>query len=167
MILDISNRLKVLREHLGLSQREFSNKINIGQSTLAMFETGQRIPRDIHISQICSIFSVNENWLRYGQGEMFVQPESLSLDEYAAKNNLTELELDIIKGYMELDSDIRKVIISHFKSIFDKHSEITATKEEDPETIINNEVESYRKELEAELKGEISSVSEDIRESSS
>lgn len=164
---DINSRVKELREALKLNQEEFGNAIGLSKSGISNIENGIRNVTEKHIKLICHEFPVSENWLRYGQGEMFVQPETLSLDEYAAKNNLTELELDIIKGYMELDSDIRKVIISHFKSIFDKHSEITATKEEDPETIINNEVESYRKELEAELKGEISSVSEDIRESSS
>lgn len=150
----MNERLKELRNLLGLNQREFSAKINIGQSTLAMLETGQRALKDIHISQICSVFNVNEEWLRYGQGEIFIEPETFSLDEYAKKRNLTALELDIIKGYLELDSDIRQHLISHFKSIFDRHSEIAATKED----YIDREVENYRRELEAEQKGETSLV---------
>lgn len=157
--MNINDRIKELREYLGLSQREFSNRINIGQSTLAMFETGQRVLKDIHISQICSEFSINEEWLRNGKGDIFIQASEFSLNEYAEKNNLSELEFDILKGYMELDSDVRKKVLSHFKSIFDKH-EVAATKED----YIDEELENYRLELEAELKGEISSALEDVKD---
>lgn len=34
---------------------------------------------------ICREFNVNEFWLRTGEGEMFIQPETFSLDEYAKK----------------------------------------------------------------------------------
>lgn len=74
------------------------------------------------ISDICREYSVNEEWLRYGKGEIFVQPDTFSLDEYAKKNNLTDLELDIIKGYMELDSNLRQSLMSYLKSIFDSRN---------------------------------------------
>lgn len=150
----VNERVRELRDFLGFNQIDFSKKINIGQSTLAMFETGQRALKDIHIAQICSIFNVSEDWLRYGKGEMFVQADSFSLDEYAKRNNLTDLEFDIVKGYISLDSDVRQNVITQFQAIFDKHSEIAATKEDS----IDQEVESYRHELQAEQKGRILSV---------
>lgn len=64
----MDKQLKKIREHFGLSQRDFAKKINIGASTLALFETGDRIPKDIHIKRICDEFNVNESWLRTGEG---------------------------------------------------------------------------------------------------
>ena len=145
---------------MGLSQEEFGKKINLSKPTISAFETQTRNMNDRVINDICSEFSVNEDWLRYGKGEMFIQPDTFSLDEYAKQNNLSSLELDILKGYMALDSNVRKEIMSHFKAIFGKHSEVTATKEED---YIEQEIENYRLELEAELKGVTLPVSEDIK----
>lgn len=67
----INERIRSLRDFYGLNQREFAKKIDVGASTLAMFETGQRIPKDIHISRMCSEFNISEDWLRSGEGEMF------------------------------------------------------------------------------------------------
>lgn len=81
----MKERIKLLREHLALNQREFSARINISQPTLALMEKGQRAIRDIHVAQICSEFNINENWLRTGEGKMFLAIETFSLDEQAKK----------------------------------------------------------------------------------
>lgn len=165
----MNERLREIRASIGLSQREFSEEINIGQSTLAMLENGQRNLKDIHISQICNTFNVSEEWLRTGEGEMFIKADTFSLDDYAKKNNLTELEFDIIRGYMDLDSDTRQNLMNYFKSIFNKHSEVAVAKDkvvQNDEDDIEKELEAYRLELEAEKKARILSVSEDIEEKS-
>lgn len=154
----MNERLRNIRNSLELSQREFSDKINVGQSTLAMLENGQRNLKDIHISQICTAFDVNEEWLRTGVGEMFIRSDTFSLDEYAKKSDLSELETDIIKAYISLDSNVRQDIMTSLKSIFDKHSEVSIAKDDEDDT--EKELEFYRLELEAEKKGITSSVSE-------
>lgn len=53
----------------GKNQRDFASSIKIGQSTLAMFETGQREPKEIHIEQICNKYEINSEWLLTGKGE--------------------------------------------------------------------------------------------------
>lgn len=68
--MEIGERIRKIRETEGLSQRVFSSSIKIGQSTLAMFEKGQREPKSIHIEQICSKYNISEEWLRTGKGEM-------------------------------------------------------------------------------------------------
>lgn len=68
----MNERLKKIREYTGLSQKEFSERIHVGSSTLAMFETGNRKIKDIHISTICTEFGINENWFRTGEGDMLI-----------------------------------------------------------------------------------------------
>lgn len=116
----INERLKTIRESLKLTQREFSSKINIGQSTLTQLENGQRSIKDIHISQVCSTFNVNENWFRNGEGDMF--NAEISLDDFARMNNISELELDIIRVYMRLDQETRNKFISEMSKVFNKHN---------------------------------------------
>lgn len=68
--MTIGDRIKKVRESVDKNQRDFASSIKIGQSTLAMFENGQREPKEIHIEQICSKYDINDDWLRDGVGEM-------------------------------------------------------------------------------------------------
>lgn len=69
----MNERLKELRKELKLTQQEFADKLNIKRGTMANYEIGRNEPIDAVISLICREFNVNEEWLRNGTGEMFVQ----------------------------------------------------------------------------------------------
>lgn len=75
------------------------------------------------ILSICREFNVNETWLRTGEGKMFVQPDTFSMDEYAKKNNLTPLELEIMKCYMEFEPAVQENIIAILRCILKKYPE--------------------------------------------
>ncbi len=66
------HRLKELRKALDLTQVEFAQRIGFVQSSLAMLEQGKRNLNEMHIKLICAAFGVREQWLRTGEGEMFV-----------------------------------------------------------------------------------------------
>lgn len=119
--MNMNNRVKEVRKTLGLTQVEFGRKIAVAQGYMTSLESGYRELTEKLIKLICLEFSVNEDWLRYGKEEMFIQSELFSLDSYAKKNNITSLEFDIIKGYIELDRDTRNSLIAHFKTIFERH----------------------------------------------
>ena len=74
----VNERIKELRSRLGLTQEEFSSKIGLSRNFIAQIETGTKKPSDRTIFDICEKFNVNEDWLRTGNGEMFVE---LSKDE--------------------------------------------------------------------------------------
>ena len=67
----MQNQIKELRSHVGLNQTDFGARIGVRQSTIAGWETGQRIPPDSAIVSICREFHVDEHWLRTGNGKMF------------------------------------------------------------------------------------------------
>ncbi len=67
----MNERLKALRKHLGLTQKEFAEKLNIKRGAIANYEIGRNEPIDAVVSLICDKFNVNEKWLREGTGEMF------------------------------------------------------------------------------------------------
>lgn len=68
----MGDRIKALRQSLGLTQQEFAEKIGIKRGAIANYEIGRNIS-DVVINSICMTFNVNERWLRTGEGEMFVQ----------------------------------------------------------------------------------------------
>lgn len=66
------NRLKRLRKELDMTQQDFSDKIGVSRSNIGKYETGISEPSSAVISLICREFNVNENWLRTGEGDMFL-----------------------------------------------------------------------------------------------
>lgn len=111
---EMHERIKQLRKELDLTQQRFADRIGIKRNTIATYESGRNEPIDAVVSLICKEFNVNEDWLRYGTGSMFVETDTFSLDEFAKSHNATELELEILKSYFELDIKTRQAILSLF-----------------------------------------------------
>ncbi|MFQ9544998.1 MAG: helix-turn-helix domain-containing protein [Clostridium sp.] len=155
----MNERLKLLRSTLKLTTREFAKVINLSGGAITNMEKGVRNITDRVISDICREFNVNEEWLRDGKGEMFIEPDTFSLDEYLKQRKVSELEADIVKAYFDIPFDKRQELIENFKTNLIKKEKINETS-----CTIDEEVEAYRKELEAEQKGKISSASESQKE---
>ncbi len=112
----MNERIKELRKTLNLNQTEFGNRIGVKQSSVAGYETGVRVPLDSIIVSICREFNVNKTWLETGKGEMFVPPDTFSLDDFARARGATDLEIEIIRAYFDLDPNLRKAVVSSFKN---------------------------------------------------
>ena len=69
----MKDRIRLLRHTLGLTQQKFADKLGIKGNAISQYESGRNAPIDAVISLICREFNVNEEWLRTGNGEMFVQ----------------------------------------------------------------------------------------------
>lgn len=69
----MKERLKKLRKTLDLTQQEFADKLKVPRNTIGGYEVGKSNPSDAAVNNICNIFNVNEDWLRTGSGEMFIE----------------------------------------------------------------------------------------------
>lgn len=96
----MDERIKQLRKALGLTQQAFADKLKIKRNTIAKYETGRGEPIDAVVALICREFNVNENWLRAGEGEMFIK-KSRDVE-------IAEFMGDILKG----EPDFRRRLIS-------------------------------------------------------
>ena len=165
--MDINSRLKFLRKDtLKLTQAKFGEKIGLKSTAIGQMESKDRNVTDRTVLLICNEFNVNEEWLRYGTEPMFIEPDTFSLDEFLKQKNATDIEIDIIKTYFNMPEDLRNGLVDYFKNhILSKiRNDLAATKEEENTNSIDYEVEAYRKELESEQKGLISSVSENSKD---
>lgn len=102
-----------------MNQADFSSALGIGQSTLAMMEVGKREISDRHIKTICAIFNVNEEWLRDGIGEMFVETDKSVISTLATEYDLDALDQKIVECYLNLGTLQRKVIKDYLRSLVD------------------------------------------------
>lgn len=67
----MNKRIALIRKEMGLNQQTFADRIGLTKNFVSLVETGNRAPSDRTISDICREFSINETWLRTGEGEMF------------------------------------------------------------------------------------------------
>lgn len=111
----MNERLRVLREDMKLSRAAFGEKLGVSGDVINNLERGRVEIKDHIIKLICAEYSVNEKWLRSGDESMYVQPDSFSLDDFVKSKGATGLELEIVKTYFELDPEIRKAAMEHFK----------------------------------------------------
>lgn len=117
----MNERIKKLRKVLDLTQQEFADRIGIKRNSFANYETGRNTPIGAIIVSICREFNVNEDWLRTGEGEMFI--EMSYNDEIAQFVGQVMGEEDdsfkkrLISGLAALDDDGWKVLENFLDSI--------------------------------------------------
>lgn len=68
----IRDRILFLLKKKEITKTEFASKLNITQAYVSKITNRGAIPSDRLIEDICEKFAVNEEWLRTGEGEMFV-----------------------------------------------------------------------------------------------
>jgi transcriptional regulator with XRE-family HTH domain len=67
----INRRIKEIRLALHLSQAKFASMVASSASYLSRVESAEKVVNERLIKLVCGAFSVNETYLRYGEGEMF------------------------------------------------------------------------------------------------
>jgi transcriptional regulator with XRE-family HTH domain len=113
--MTVNQRVRYFRtEIVKMSQRAFAKCIGMKQTSISSLENGSVSSQTI--KALCLAFNLNEDWLRYGTEPMYVEEPTFSLDDFVKQNHATDLELEIMKAYFELDPDLRKAVIDHFKN---------------------------------------------------
>lgn len=123
----MNGRIKELRKVLDLTQQEFADRIGMKRNTVANYETNRNEPSNSVVSLICRQFNVNENWLRTGEGDMFIkmdradmlmkwagsvlrdEDESFKIRFINMLMNMTETEWSLLeKKVLELFAETKK-----------------------------------------------------------
>lgn len=124
-------RLVALRKENKLTQAEFAARINLSHSNYTKMEQGVRNITDRTIADICREFNVNEDWLRYGTGEMrkphkdidsILNTELATLlrDEDDFVKECTVLAIDILR---RMDDEQRQWLKNRLKKMVEGFSE--------------------------------------------
>ena len=98
----MNSRLKEIRLKLRLSQKKFGDKMFLSQDQISLLENGKRNITDRTLNYICRTFNVNEEWLKYGHGEMFIDP--------VANIDASEDVRELVKKILSLSEEDRRPI---------------------------------------------------------
>ena len=66
-------RVKEIRKKLNLTLEKFGLKLGVGKTAISKIEKNENTLTEQMFKSICREFNVNEEWLRNGTGEMFIE----------------------------------------------------------------------------------------------
>src|SRR5574341_788944 len=92
------NRIRQVRELLGMNQLEFSNKLDLGQVALSRYETEQRQPERETIIKIAKLADASLDWLLTGRGWMCVPHNSQQAENWVLER-IGQIQKIIIVTY--------------------------------------------------------------------
>lgn len=114
----MNNRIKEVRMRRGFNQEEFANRLGVTKSAVSGYETGRRIPTEAIIRSICREFQVNEEWLRFGKGEMDSLVTFEAIREIDKAFNLNNFEAAFLERYFYLSKDERQEFCDYLINLF-------------------------------------------------
>ncbi|MEG2177003.1 MAG: helix-turn-helix transcriptional regulator, partial [Oscillibacter sp.] len=127
------------------------------QNTLTGYESGRRNPSSSVVNNICKEFGVNEDWLRTGNGEMFVPAPCDALDMLAREYGLTHGDYILIEKFISMKPQSRQVLVDYIVEVSAAYSNTVVPASPydpaDPGSVdVDAETASYRRELEDQKK---------------
>lgn len=70
--MEQNERVKVIRKTLRLTMEKFGKQLGVTKGAISRIERGVNGLTEQMLKSICREFDVNEDWLRTGEGEMFL-----------------------------------------------------------------------------------------------
>lgn len=89
-VLSCGEKIKRLREKSGMTQRQLAERLGIGKSTVALYETKDRIPSALVLMKAAAYFHVSTDYLL-----------GLEKEKRADLSGLTDNDIDIIERLIE------------------------------------------------------------------
>lgn len=78
-------RVKEIRKGLNLTLEKFGERVGVTKQTVSRIENGVNNLTDQMALAICRTFSVNEHWLRTGEGEPYIKGSEDELAELVGR----------------------------------------------------------------------------------
>lgn len=91
----INERIFSIRHEEDLTQQAFANRISVSRSFVSRMESGKEKPSESLLKLIALEFGINEDWLFYGNGEMYSDVYENDREEISKAAN--EMLLNIMK----------------------------------------------------------------------
>lgn len=142
----INERFIELRKACKKNQSEFAKVLGLSRSGVTAIETGQRKVTEKHLLMLSNWdeYNVNIDWLRTGDGEMFLPTETDALEKIRQEYHLTDQQFKFVSNFLRLPENEKDVIFNFLSSVFDNSETI--------EDKIQKELDAYRQDLELEAR---------------
>ncbi len=130
--MDLVLKLREIRRHRGLSQKDVARLSGVGEKTISSFETGQRIGglKLSQLKKLLSVYGLSEAEFFGGSVERQLAPWELDADECAAQRIVDDLRL--------LPKPVQRAIVGKFQLMLETASELHHIREKRPSYVREN-----------------------------
>lgn len=115
----MNERLKTIRKELSMSQDTFGKRLGVTGAGISKIESGDRGMTEQMILSVCREFNVREEWLRTGNGEMFLDFTEDEFSKAAAMLSDDPFVKSLIIEYWKLDEDSKKLFRNFIHKLSD------------------------------------------------
>lgn len=116
----MKNRIRDLRKKLGLTQQDIANRLGLKRQTITAYEIGTIAPSPRTLTDICRLFDVNEEWLRTGNGEMFIEKPNGVLEVLFQKYNVSPDARVLVEEFLRLKPESQQVFAEYAKKVAER-----------------------------------------------
>lgn len=150
----INERFIELRKACKKNQSDFAKVLGLSRSGVCAIETGQRNVTEKHLIMLSNWdeYNVNIDWLRTGNGEMFLPTETDTLEKIRQEYKLTDMQFKLVSNFLRLPESEKEIISNFLSSVYGGSESV--------EDKIQKELDAYRADLELEARqaGELSAL---------
>lgn len=133
-------RIKAIKNALGISENELARRLGISQSTLNGYTLGKRKPSyDLAESVLNAFSDVSAEWLMRGEGPMYIS--DLPSTDHDDSDEVLELKAEVTRLRAERDELAHKLAISERR--IDKLIDILHQEPEPRVSMVAETKESY------------------------
>lgn len=100
----MKDRINMIIQDAKISKSVFAEILNVSQAFVSQLCSGVRVPSDRTIADICRIFNIQEDWLRYGLEPMRA--------EKSREEEIAELVGSALSGSNEFKKSVIRMICS-------------------------------------------------------
>lgn len=154
-----NDRIREIRKENGLTMEAFGERIGLKKSAISLVESGRNSVSAQLRRSVCREFGISETWLMTGEGDKYA-PDGDAAAVFAFENGLEKMEEVLIREYLQLKEEEREVFRRYLKRVI---AGLNETELEETPTI-DEKVEDYRHELEAQAASNKSEASQIIEE---
>ncbi len=115
----MNEQVKKLRKALNLTMEKFGERLGVKKTAISLIESGRNNLTDQMFLAICREFSVNEDWLRTGVGDMFLEDNDSIIGKIINEMPLDTLSQTILRTYIEMDSKRREAFNLFIRELAD------------------------------------------------
>ena len=125
-------RLRLVRNKLGLKLRDIADAIEIAVSAVGRWETGKQAIPVARLKNICTEYNVNRAWLETGEGEMFLPKEEPDINQIL-RDHIVKMVKELPEVYQEFWCECAEAILKA-KNVHEAIKRVNETFEKTHET---------------------------------
>jgi transcriptional regulator with XRE-family HTH domain len=117
MEMDINNRIKELRNLIGVSQSGFAENLGVPQNRIARIELNKTQPTMELLKNVCSSYGVSLDWLANGEGTIFKDGSNVykkKINIYAPGNLISVVLSEVERLLPDIDIDFKANIVATY-----------------------------------------------------